>query len=571
MGTTALGLVIPQLVRRVIDYGLAARQQEIVARGGVLIISLSLVSSLLSFGHRYLHAWLAEHLAYDLRNELYDKLQRLSFSFHDRTETGQLMSRCTSDVNAVLRFAGWAVMQAVNSLLLVCVACALLLSMDWKLSLVCLAPLPVVAAQAVHFRALVRPLFRAIQQQFAVMTTVLQENLLGAIVVRAFVREQHEIEKFRREVDKLRTQRLRAIWYWVSSNQLNIFLFGLTTTLLLVYGAPRVIAGSLTVGMLVAFSSYLALLAGPVQSIGEIVNSATEASAAGERIFEILDAVPEIRDEPGAIDLPPIVGEVVFDHVSFRYPSANPEKPFPPALEDICFRAEPNRVIALVGPTGSGKSTLVSLIPRFYDVTAGAVLIDGHDVRRVTLRSLRRQVSVVFQEPLLFTGTIRENIAYGRPDASFEEIVAAAKVAQAHDFIMSFPDGYDTFVGERGYTLSGGQRQRISIARAILTDPRILILDDATSSVDTETEHLIQEALAAVMRGRTVFVIAQRLTTVKRADLILVLDRGHIVERGTHEELLSSGGLYRRIYDLQLRDQEEMALHAGCTWGGQSR
>ncbi|MGI6208995.1 MAG: ABC transporter ATP-binding protein [Anaerolineae bacterium] len=555
--TTVASLVVPRIIGNVIDAGLAGEDASLIDRAGLVIVGISAASAVFSFGHRYLHAWLAEHLAYDIRNELYDHLQRLSFAFHDRTDTGQLISRCTSDVNAVLRFAGWAIMQAANITLLTGIALFILFSTDWRLAAVSLLPLPIVAVMAVVFRQRIRPLFRAIQQQFAVMTTVLQENLLGAQVVRAFARQDYEMRKFNTEVDRVRHYRLQSVRYWVSNNQLNILLFSLCTTLLLAYGGPRVIQGELTVGILVAFSGYLGLLAGPVQSIGEIVNSATEATAAGERIFEILDTQSEVAERPDAIEASTIEGTVTFENVSFRYASQDGQREAPYAIQDVSFTAKPNQVIAIVGPTGCGKSTLVSLIPRFYDVTEGAIKIDGIDVRDFTLESLRRQVGIVFQEPLLFTGTVRENIAYGRPDATMEEIVRAAKIAQAHDFITAFPEGYDTFVGERGYTLSGGQRQRVSIARAILLDPRILILDDATAAVDTETEHQIQQALAEVMRGRTTFVIAQRLTTAKGADMILVMDHGRVVERGTHEELLELGGLYRRIYDLQLRDQEE--------------
>ncbi len=561
--TTVSGLVVPMVIRNVIDLGLAGRDASLIDRAAVVIIALSAAAAVFSFGQRYLHAWLAESMAFDIRNDLYDHLQRLSFSFHDRTETGQLMSRSTSDVGAVLRFAGWAIMQAINIVLMTAIALGILFSTDWKLAAVSILPLPVVGVLAVVFRQRIRPIFRAIQQQFAVMTTVLQENLLGAQVVRAFAREQFEIGKFNVEVDRVRRNRLQAIRYWVTNNQANIFLFSLCTTLLLLYGGPRAIRGELTVGVLVAFSSYLALLAGPIQSIGEIVNSATEATAAGERIFEILDTESEVADLPGAVTAPVFRGAVSFDKVSFRYTSKEPGRELPYTIRDVSFVAAPNQTIAIVGPTGSGKSTLVSLIPRFYDVTAGAVRIDGVDIREYTLESLRKQVGIVMQEPLLFTGTVRENIAYGRSDASDEEIIRAAKIAQAHDFISAFPDGYDTFVGERGYTLSGGQRQRVSIARTVLLDPRVLILDDATASVDTETEHQIQRELASVMSGRTTFVIAQRLSTAKSADLILVMDHGRVVQRGTHVELLQQDGLYRRIYDMQLRDQEEQMAREG--------
>lgn len=559
---TGAGLITPQIIKRVIDVGLAQREPHLVDQAALLVIGIAAGSALFSFGQRYMFSWLAEHMAYDIRNDLYDHLQRLSFSFHDRTETGQLMSRCTSDVSAVLQFSGNSIMQAANSLVLAGVSMAILFSTDWRLAAVSVLPVPIVAVTAVVFRRRIRPVFRAIQQQYAIMTTVMQENLRGAQVVRAFARESYERSKFDREVDQLRKYRMRAMYHWVRNTQTNLFLFALCTALLLIYGGPRAIAGQVTVGTLVAFSAYLSMLTWPIQALGDIVNSATEATAAGERIFEILDTKPEVADAPGARELTNVAGQVSFENVDFAYTSADGKRR-ENAIEGITFTAQPNQVVALVGPTGCGKTTLVSLIPRFYDVTAGRVCIDGVDVRECTLKSLRRQVGIVMQEPLLFTGTIRENIAYGRPDATLDEIISAAKVAQAHDFIMEFPDGYDTFVGERGYTLSGGQRQRVSIARAILLNPRILILDDATASVDTETESLIQLALAEVMKGRTTFVIAQRLTTVKRADVILVMSHGRIVEQGTHDELLSKGGMYRRIYDLQLRDQEEQLAKDG--------
>jgi len=558
--TTVAGLAVPQIIKQVIDVGLARRQPTLVTQSALAIIGLNFASGLLSFGHRYLHGWLSQHLAYDIRNDLYDHVQRLSFSFHDKTETGQLISRSTSDVRSVLRFSSSTIMQAMNSLLLSVIAIAILVSTDWRLTCVSLLPMPFVAYLAIQFRRRIRPVFRAIQQQFGLMTTVIQENILAAQVVRAFAREDYEINKFKAEVNRLRANRLQAIRYWVSNNQLNVFLFSLCTTLLLVYGGPKALAGQLTVGTLVAFSGYLALLSGPVQQIGEIVNTTTEATAAAERIFEILDTKPLIREKPDAKEIVPIQGKVTFQNVYFRYSGDDMEADRPYAIENVSFTALPNQVIGIVGSTGCGKSTLISLIPRFYDVTSGAVLVDDMDVRDIALRSLRSQIGIVMQEPLLFTGTIRENIAYGRPDASLEEIIECAKIAQAHDFIMSFPDGYDTFVGERGYTLSGGQRQRVSLARALLLNPRILILDDATSSVDTETEHLIQQGLAKAMKGRTTFVVAQRLTTVKDANMILVMDAGKIVEQGTHEELLANDGLYKKMYDLQLRDQEEQLV-----------
>jgi ATP-binding cassette subfamily B protein len=356
--------------------------------------------------------------------------------------------------------------------------------------------------------------------------------------------------------------RLGTIRFWGSTSPFMGFLVACSVALTFWFGGPMVQAGVMSLGTLVAFNSYILMLSGPVQRLGNIVNLTAEAFACADRIFEVLDTPFEIRDSPNAAELSTVLGRVQFEHVDFRYSDGRQ-----PTLKDINLDALPGQMVALVGHTGSGKSTLINLILRFYDVTAGRVMVDGHDVRYVTLESLRSHIGVVLQDTLLFSATIRENIAYGRPDAREDEVIAAAKAAQAHEFIMSFPKGYETEVGERGITLSGGQRQRIAIARALLVDPRILILDDSTSSVDMETEHLIQQALNTLMRGRTSFVIAQRLTTVKSADQVLVMDHGRIVERGTHEELLTQAGPYREIYDLQLRDQEEAIASIAAATG----
>jgi ATP-binding cassette subfamily B protein len=379
----------------------------------------------------------------------------------------------------------------------------------------------------------------------------LQENITGVQVVRAFAREKYEIQRFDAANRELYKNQVRVVQEMARVMPTSNLLIGLSTLLILWFGGNMVLNGQLTLGELVAFNSYVLMLAGPAQQISWLVNSAGETSAGLQRTFEVLDMRPEIRSRPDAILLPPLRGEVSFEDVSFRYQG---EKA--PALHDINLSVQPNQIIALVGLTGSGKTSLINLIPRFYDVTKGCVLVDGQDVRAVNLKSLRDQIGIVLQTSLLFSATIRENIAYGRPEATLEQVIAAAKAAQAHDFILEMSDGYETKVGERGVTLSGGQRQRVAIARALLMDPRILIMDDSTSSVDTQTEHLIQDALARLMHGRTTFVIAQRLSTIRQADLILVMDRGRVVQRGTHSELLGQEGLYRQIYDLQLRDQE---------------
>ncbi|NOZ26466.1 MAG: ABC transporter ATP-binding protein [Chloroflexi bacterium] len=560
MAVTGLNLIIPWLIKQVIDIGLTRGEHRYLIHAALIVVGISLVRTIFSFGQRYGVQALSQWVAYDIRNQLYDHIQRLSFSFHTRSQTGQLMSRTAEDVNSVQRFVGMGLLDALNILLLLFGIIAILLRMNWRLALIALIPIPFLAVFVLYFARHMRPLWRQVQQQFAEVSSVLQENLTGAQVVRAFAREPFEMRKFdetNREYMKLR---LRAIRFWGTNFPFMMFLISCSTALILWFGGPMVARGDVTLGTLVAINGYVLMLAMPVQRLGFIVNLTAEALAAGDRIFEVLDTPPEIHDAPDAIELPPVEGHVRFEHVDFQYPDDKY-----PALRDIHFHARPGEIIALVGHTGSGKSTLINLIPRFYDVTAGRVTIDGYDVRKVTLKSLRRQIGLVLQDTLLFATTIRENIAYGRPDATEEEVIAAAKAAHAHEFIMSFPKGYDTEVGERGITLSGGQRQRIAIARALLVNPRILVLDDSTSSVDTETEYKIQQALTTLMKGRTSFVIAQRLTTVKNADQILVLDHGRIVQRGTHEELLREPGPYREIYDLQLRDQEEAAAAVART------
>ncbi|HXF60929.1 MAG TPA: ABC transporter ATP-binding protein, partial [Caldilineaceae bacterium] len=428
-----------------------------------------------------------------------------------------------------------------------------LVRMNPTLALLSLAAMPLLTYRAYEFGRHMRPLSLAIQQQVGVLTTFLEQNLRGARVVKAFAQEETQSAQF---------DQANNLWFDLSAGAARLravnvpmldLIANVGTVFILWYGGLLVIRGELTLGELVAFSTYLGQLAMPVRRVGMIIPAISMAIAAGERIFEILDARSEVQEAPDAIPLPPIRGHVRFENVSFSYLKRHS------VLHDVSFEALPGQVVALLGATGSGKSSIINLIPRFYDPTAGRVTIDGYDIRKVQIHSLRGQIGIVLQETTLFAATIRENIAFGRPDASESEIEEAARAAQAHDFIVSFPDGYETPVGERGVTLSGGQKQRIAIARALLMDPRILILDDATASVDTETERLIQMALARLMQGRTSFVIAQRLSTVRMADLILVLERGRIAAQGNHQELLRRSPLYADIYNRQLRPQEQDA------------
>jgi ABC-type multidrug transport system fused ATPase/permease subunit len=553
---TVLNLIVPWLVKSVIDYALAqgtalGNSRSYLVQAALAIIGISMVKAVFSFGQRYLTEWLSLRTAYDIRNQFYNHVQRLSFAYHDAAQTGQLMSRATSDVDMVRQFIGSGLMEAANILLLLASTLFILFGLDWRLTLVALIPIPPLAFVAVRFGRVIRPHFQGIQAQVARLSTRIQESMAGVRVVKAFAREPYESERFAAENANLMDRRLRVMRLWGLNFPLMSFLIGLSTIIILWYGGREVIAGRLTIGSLVAFNGYLMMLAWPVQRLGWMVDVISRALASGERLFEILDAPSPVREATDARVLPPVQGEVRFENVSFSYADSRP------VLHEVSLEAKPGQIIALLGATGSGKSTIISLIPRFYGVSAGRITIDGVDIREVTLKSLRQQIGMVLQESFLFSATIRDNIAYGCPDATLEEIIEAAKVARAHDFISEFPDGYETWVGERGVTVSGGQKQRLAIARAVLLDPRIIILDDSTSSVDTNTEYEIQQALGALMKGRTTFVIAQRLTTVLHADQIIVLDKGRVAERGTHQELLAANGIYREIYDLQLRDQED--------------
>jgi len=548
---TATQMVIPAIIGKVIDYGLSGGAPRYLTIAGLIILGIGLLRMALSFSQRYLGAWIAQHISFDLRNKLYDHIQRLSFSYHDHTQTGQLINRCIEDVSSIQQFTGSGMVELLQITLLISGVTGLLFWLNPRLAAISLSPLIPLLFVTIRFGEQVGEMFYAVDQAIGALAARLQENVAGAQVVRAFARENYEIQRFDKANQDVYDTRVHVIHAWSSIMPTSHFLVAMSTILILWFGGNMVLRGEITLGEMVAFNGYLLMVAEPARQMVWLVNTAGETRAGLERAFDILETPTEITSPPNAVILPPLSGQVEFRNVVFRYPGQERY-----VLQEIEITAEPNQIIALIGATGSGKTSLVNLIPRFYDVTEGAVLVDGHDIRQVHLASLRRQIGIVLQTSLLFSVSIRDNIAYGRPDTGLDEIIAAAKAAQAHEFIREMPEGYDTVVGERGVTLSGGQRQRVAIARALLLDPRILILDDSTSSVDTHTERLIQQALDTLMEGRTTFVIAQRLSTIRRADQILVLENGHIVERGTHADLLARGGLYREIYELQLRAED---------------
>lgn len=547
LGINALALLIPQLIRQGVDVGIRQDNGAVLGRSVLALLGLTLLKGGLNYWQGLWTEVASQGVAYDLRNAIHRKLAGLSFSYHDHAETGQLLSRSVQDVERIRFLTGRASLRLIEGSVLLLGTAVVLLVMNPRLALLTLLAMPFLTQRAYAFGRLFRPLSLAIQQQLAFLTTTLEQNLRGARIVKAFAQEEEEIERFGRK---------NRIWFDLSARSIRLqalnvplldFIANLSVVVVIWYGGLLVIRDQLTLGELVAFSTYLGQLVQPVRRLGMITPAIAMAAAAGERIFEILDAGSEVVERPDAYPLPPVQGAVRFENVSFGYVRGHP------VLRDVSFEAQPGQIIALLGATGSGKSSIINLIPRFYDPTAGRITLDGHDLRDVTLASLRGQIGIVLQESTLFVASIRENIAFGRPEAEEADIVAAAQAAQSHDFIMALPQGYNTPVGERGITLSGGQRQRIAIARALLKDPRILILDDATASVDTETERLIQLALARLMQGRTAFVIAQRLSTVRQADLILVLDQGRIAAAGAHPDLLQTSPIYADIFHRQLR------------------
>ncbi len=547
LASSLADLLSPQVLRRLIDVGIAGQDRTVILSSALMLVGLAVTGGVASFLQGYFSARASHGAAFDMRNAIFDKLQRLSFSYHDKAQAGQLITRVTSDVDLVRDFVGGGLVQTVSALILLIGAVTFLLRLDPTLATAALVVIPATAVVLLLFVRRLGPMFKEFQVRLAALNTILQENVAGARVVRAFAREDLETDRYDTANSTLLAQGLEV--RRVVANAFPL-LFGVGTIGVAIVtwaGAVRIVAGTLTVGELVAFTAYLFLLLQPLFIIGFGAQAIARAGASAERLFEVLDTPEDVSEKPGAVELGALSGRVTLRDVHFRYPGAERE-----ILEGVDLDVEPNTTVAVVGGTGSGKTTLVNLIPRFYDVSSGAVLLDGVDVRDATLASIRGQIGFVMQDSVLFSGTIRENIAYGRPDATLSEIELAARSAQAHDFIAAFPEGYETRVGERGVKLSGGQRQRIAIARAVLIDPRVLVMDDSTSAVDSETEAAIRAQLDELMRGRTAFIVAQRLSTAREADLVVVLHEGRIADSGTHEELLERSCLYAEIAASQL-------------------
>ncbi|MCY8391660.1 ABC transporter ATP-binding protein [Bacillus haynesii] len=547
---TAITVVYPIILQLTIDDVILGGRYGMVIWISLGFIAVMAAKGAATFFHQYLGDMFGIRSVYRLRKELYAKLQRLPFKYYDSAKTGDLMSRLTADVEGIRFFLSFGFAEAIRFILLVTFSLSVMFSYSVPLTLVTIASLPFLGAAVYRFDKKVHPAFRSIRKSFARLNTKVQENISGMNTVKSLSKEDFEIQNFTHSNDHFRTKNLNASFIMSKFFPLMEFIGNICLVALLSFGGWLVMQNSLKPGELVAFFSLVNYLMWPIMNLGYVINLFSQAKASGERLLEILDAEEEITDSGHAVKNGRLNGDVVFSDVSLQYTEENAE-----ALHGVSFQAERGKTIGLIGATGSGKSSIIQLLSRFYEPTSGRITIDGKPLEHYSLKMLRSNIGVVPQESFLFSSTIRSNISYGKPDASMDEIIESAKRAQAHDFIMELPNQYDTMLGERGLGLSGGQKQRIAIARAICLNPGILILDDSTSAVDMETEHRIQLALREVMRDRTTFIIAHRISSLKHADEILVLDKGVVKERGTHEQLMEENGLYKRIFDLQYKDQ----------------
>lgn len=549
--STALGLAYPFLLGYLIDDVIVAEEFGKVPQLALLVVSIMAVKAGFQYLQGYLGGRVGNRVAYNLREALYKKLQYLSSPFYDRAKTGDLMSRLTADLDGLRHFIGFGINQILHTFLMVLLGSIAMAYINWKLMLICMVTMPFLAFTAIKFENRIHPSFRAIRRSFSSLTTAVQENITGVRTVKSFAREPYEVDKFSKVSGDYRDNHVTTASIWAKYFPVMELLAQSSVFILMIVGGLFVINEEILIGELVAFSSLIWYIIGPMWMLGFLINQYTQSKTSGERVLELLNKHIDVKDADHATALrhEAVSGEVKFDQVTFAYPESQP------ALHEINLHAPAGSTIGILGGTGSGKTTIIQLLLRAYNVKHGKVLLDGQDIQGVTLESLRQQIGLIFQETFLFSATIKSNIAYGKREVTMEEIIRVAKLAQAHDFIMELPLGYDTVVGERGLGLSGGQKQRIAIARALLKDPKILVLDDSTSAVDMETEHVIQQGLKEVMKGRTTFIIAHRISSLRHADEIIVLDQGRIVQRGKHEELLQQEGPYLQTFNIQYADK----------------
>ncbi|WJM06272.1 ABC transporter ATP-binding protein [Paenibacillus sp. PK1-4R] len=547
---TALGLVYPYMLRILIDDIIVPRTFEDVPIIALTVLGVVILKAGMQFLHGFFGGRLGNFLAYRLRNACYEKLQFLSFRYYDTAKTGDLMSRLTGDLEAIRNFIGFGFAQILNMVLMVVFGAIMMMTMSWQLTLFTLICIPLLAFIALRFESKIHPAFQEMRLALSSLTTAVQENITGVRTVKSFAREPYEVEKFSTRNERYKTNQIHAATLWSRYFPIMEILASVSIVLLLVIGGRMVIQKTLTLGELVAFFSLIWYIIGPMWNLGFHINNYTQSKASGERVLELLNTPVDVEEtqDPVIVEADQVNGHVTFESVTFAYGNKMP------AVTDINFDAAPGSVIGFLGGTGSGKSTIIQLLMRAYNVNSGTIKLDGKNIKDIGIRSLRSQIASVFQETFLFSSSIRNNISYGLKNVTMDEIIRAAKLAKAHDFIMEFPDGYDTVVGERGMGLSGGQKQRIAIARALLKNPKILVLDDATSAVDMETEHEIQSGFQEVMRGRTTFIIAHRISSLRHADEILVLDEGRVVQRGKHTELIEVPGPYQDVYKIQYAD-----------------